>query len=169
MNTPYLQLSEENRQLLEQLQMQDINRLIRHYQLLSSLELTLLLGLGAALLGYLFYLAYNAFKRRNKPTPEASIQYKLNEVNQQQEQPQFLKEAENFIRLIVRERFHTSDLGLTDLELYAFFQGTPLQLESEETLSLIDQGRFGQVQLKDNEKERIKNFLKKLYSFHNYP
>ena len=162
--TPYIGLSDESRSILEKLRLQDIDLLIKKYQYLEAFELAFLILLGLFLLGYLLYLIVKLFKKRYIRSTEWIIKRKLDSVNQIQGQPEFLKEAENLIRMILRDRFNFDEQGLTDLELYAFFRGTPLQQESEQTLSLIDQGRFGKIQLQQKEKEKIAHFLANLYS-----
>lgn len=158
---PYLQLSEENRALLNKLQQQDIDALIGQYRQLLRFEWGLLLLLGALLL----YLLWKYFGPKIVIHNAIPLKAQLEKIGHLRDQTLFLNESAQFIRTVVRERLHVTEQGLTDLELFAYFQKTPLRNQSEQALSLIDQGRFSTTPLTAAELTTINTFLHDIVNF----
>lgn len=152
-----IELSRENATLLESLQNKDIESLIRSHHELLRFEVTLLLLLATIAIALAIYYLLPKWTIKKEKGWEARLQ-KMPLTNQKQ----FLNDAERFIRDLLVDKGMAVD-GLTDLELFAYFHNTPLHKQSEEALSLIDQGRYSQTPLKEGEIAKIRSFLFDLY------
>lgn len=161
MSVPYYETSPANQELLSRLQQQDVTDLIETHRHLLHLEWLLLLLLGSLLIAFLLYYLWNYLLVKLAPKKEQhQLKVQLEHIVHERDQNLFLDQSDQFIRTILG-----AEQGLTDLELFAYFQGTKLERQSEQALSLLDQGRYSPTILTPVERNQLTTFLNDLINF----